>query len=56
MALIGPLGSFDFAKSFLQKNFLKVLLQAKVVDKDFIFDPDVWKPNKKQPSEFQNQE
>lgn len=43
MAQVGQVGSFDFAKSFSQKNLLRVLLQAKVLDKDFAVDPDAWR-------------
>lgn len=42
MAQLGQIGQFDFAKSFMQKNFLKVLLQAKVIDSKFKIDQDVW--------------
>ena len=44
MGQIGQLGPFDFAKAFLQKNFLRVILQAKVIDKEFKIEPDVWRP------------
>ena len=47
MAQIGQIGTFDFARSFLQKNFIKVILQAKVVDKNFAFETDCWRLTKK---------
>lgn len=43
MAQIGTVGSFDFAKLFLQRNFLRTLLQAKVIDNDLLIEFDVWK-------------
>ena len=47
MSSIGSMGSFDFAKSFNQKNMLKLLLQAKVIDKNCSIDTEVWRPTKK---------
>ena len=34
---------FDFAKTFMQTNELKTLLKAKVLDKDQVFDTDLWR-------------
>ena len=42
MAEVGSVGTFDFAKSFLQKNLLRLMLQAKVIDKEFLVEADVW--------------
>ena len=47
MAQIGSIGSFDFSKSFVQRNCLRTLLQAKVVDSKFLMEFDVWRLNRK---------
>lgn len=47
LAQIGMLGSFDFAKLFLQRNCLRTLLQAKVMDSDYQIELDIWRLNKK---------
>ena len=53
MAQIGQVGSFDLPRAFTQKNFLKVLLQAKVLDKEFKIDVDVWRPSQLTGSQLQ---
>ena len=43
MASIGQVGSFDFRQAFIQKNVLKIILQAKVIDKDFNIETNnIW--------------